>query len=98
MSCLGKLFLSIINNRITEFVSDKNILSSGQLGFWKLNRTSDPHIILNNICQKYCHRRGKKIYGYFVDFSKAFDSVTRGLCGRSGLCQNRKQMLSFFQN
>ena len=59
MSCLGKLFLSIINNRITEFVSDKNILSSGQLGFWKLNRTSDPHIILNNICQKYCHQRGK---------------------------------------
>ena len=79
MSCLGKLFLSIINNRITEFVSDENILSSGQLGFWKLNRTSDPHIILNNICQKYCHRRGKKVYGCFVDFSKAFDSVPRDI-------------------
>ena len=75
MSCLGKLFLTIINNRLTEFCLHKGLLSPSQLGFVKGNRTSDPHIILNNILQKYCHKSNKRIYGCFVDFSKAFDSV-----------------------
>ncbi len=77
MACLGKLFLSILNNRISSFVTTNNTLSSGQLGFIKKNRTSDPHIILNTLQQKYCRRDGKKLYGCFVDFSKAFDLVPR---------------------
>ena len=44
-----------------------------------MNRTSDPHIILNNIVQKYCNRGKRKVYGCFVDFSKAFDSVPRDI-------------------
>ena len=79
MSCLGKLFLSVINNRITGFVTENNILSCGALGFVKGNRTSDPHIILNTLIQKYCHKGGKKLYGCFVDFSKAFDTVPRDI-------------------
>ena len=79
MSCLAKLFLTIINDRLTEFVSARNILSSGQLGFVSGNRTSDPHIILNNIVQKYCHKKKKKVYGCFIDFSRAFDSVPRDI-------------------
>ena len=79
MSCLGKLFLTTINNRLTEFCLHRGILSPSQLGFVKGNRTSDPHIILNNILQKYCHRSKKRLYGCFVDFSKAFDSVPRDI-------------------
>ena len=79
MSCLFKLFLTIVNNRITAFALEHNILSPNQLGFVQMNRTSDPHIILNNIVRKYCHIKGKKIYGCFVDFSKAFDSVPRDI-------------------
>ena len=91
MSCIGKLFLTIINNRLYKFTMEKNILSSSQLGFVKGNRTSDPHIILNNMVQKYCHKKKKKLYGCFVDFSKAFDSVPRDIllnklksCGING--------------
>ena len=29
--------------------------------------------------QKYCHRANKRLYGCFVDFSKAFDSVPRNI-------------------
>ena len=79
MSCLGKFFLTVINNRLTEFCLHKGILSPSQLGFVKGNRTSDPHIILNNILQKYCHRSKKKLFGCFVDFSKAFDTVPRDI-------------------
>ena len=79
MSCLAKLFLTIINNRITEFAVENNILSPNQLGFVLMNRTSDPHIILSNLIQKYCHRGKRKMYGCFVDFSKAFDSVPRDI-------------------
>ena len=77
MSCIGKLFLTIINNRLTEYCLHKGILTPSQLGFVQGNRTSDPHIILNNLLQNYCHRANKRLYGCFVDFSKAFDSVPR---------------------
>ena len=79
MSCMAKLFLTIINDRLTTYAIDRNILSPAQLGFVTGNRTSDPHIILNNIVQKYCHKKKKKIFGCFIDFSKAFDSVPRDI-------------------
>ena len=79
MSCLGKLFLSIINNRLVKFSLEKGLLSPGQLGFVIGNRTSDPHIILQNLLHKYCHRGRQRIFGCFVDFSKAFDTVPRDI-------------------
>ena len=33
MSCLGKLFLTIINNRLTEFCVSKGLISPSDLGF-----------------------------------------------------------------
>ena len=77
LSCLGKLFTSILNQRLLQYVIENNILSKEQLGFIAGNRTSDAHIILNNLLELYCHKRGKKIFSCFVDFSKAFDSVPR---------------------
>ena len=79
MSCLGKLILTIINNRLKKYCLDKGLLSQGQLGFVQGNRTSDTHIILHNIVQQYCHKGKKKLFGCFVDFSKAFDSVPRDI-------------------
>ena len=79
MSCLGKLFLTVINNRLTEFCQSKGLISPSELGFVQGNRTSDPHIILNNLIRKYCHKQNKRIYGCFVDFSKAFDCVPRDI-------------------
>ena len=53
------------------------ILSDEQLGFRKGNRTSDAHIILKNVIDDYCHRSNKRVFGCFVDFQKAFDSIPR---------------------
>ena len=77
MSCLGKLFLSILNIRLTKYALDNKILGESQLGFVPGNRTSDALLILHNLIQKYCHKKNQKIYGCFVDFSKAFDSISR---------------------
>ncbi len=92
LSCLGKFFTSILNQRLPQHVINNNILSKEQLGFVQGNRTSDAHIILSNLLQLYCHKKGEKIFSCFVDFSKAFDSIPRdkllsklknfGVCGK----------------
>ena len=45
-SCLSKLFLAILNNRLTKFVKDEKLLTPSQLGFVLGNRPSDAHIII----------------------------------------------------
>ena len=75
-SCMGKLFTLILNDRLTSFLEERNILKPNQIGFCKGYRTSDHVFVLNSMINSYI-RKGKKIYGCFVDFSKAYDSVWR---------------------
>ena len=77
LSCFSKFFLAILNKRLAKFTIDNKILSSGQLGFLKGCRTSDALLILHNLIDHYCKKRKKHIFGCFVDFRKAFDSVPR---------------------
>ena len=55
----------------------KKIFSKSQLGFLEGCRTSDAHLILSNLIEYYCKKKNEYIYGYFVDFKKAFDSIPR---------------------
>ena len=41
LSCLGKFFPAILNQRLTKFINEKPILAKAQLGFIAGNRTSD---------------------------------------------------------
>ena len=75
LSCLGKLFLPILNKRLARFSVEKGILSDNQLGFRKGNRCSDAHLIIHNLIDKYCSR----MYSCFIDLSKAFDTVPRDI-------------------
>ena len=79
MSCLGKLFIAVLNNRLLQYAVENNIISKNQLAFLKLNRCSDAHIIFNNIVNKHCHKNNGKLFCSFVDFSKAFDTIPRDL-------------------
>ena len=79
LSCLGKFFYTILNNRLSKFVREQNIFSESQLGFISGNRTSDAHIILHNLIQKYCHKHKKMLFSCFVDIKKAFDNVPRDI-------------------
>ena len=77
--CVSKLFESVLNSRLMQWCVNKKVFSDTQLGFFVGNRTSDAHIILHNLINKYCQKNKKKIFSCFVDFEKAFDRVSRPL-------------------
>ena len=77
LSCLGKLFTTLLYNRLLEFALTNKILSPNQLGFLPGNRTSDALLMIHNIIQKRCHINSQWMYSTFIDFSKAFDTIPR---------------------
>ena len=74
-SCLGKLFCSILNQRLLEHVQSLDILHKSQIGFLANNRTADHVLTLRTLIDKYVNCHQTKVYACFVDFRKAFDSV-----------------------
>ena len=76
-SCLLKFFCSILNQRLLKYVVENNILSKSQLGFVPGNKTSDALLILYNLIDYHCHKLKDYLFGCFVDFSKAFDTIPR---------------------
>ena len=76
LSCLGKLFTSVLNERLTDFLNDKGTIGSEQAGFRKSYSTIDHTFTLKCLIDFYLQRR-KKLYCTFVDYRKAFDSIDR---------------------
>lgn len=74
LSCIGKLFNSILNKRIVDFLQSKGIIHISQIGFKENCRTSDHVFVLKTIIDYYKKKR-KFVFGCFVDFRKAYDSV-----------------------
>ena len=76
LSSLGKLFDSILNNRLCFC---KDVLQKGdplQNGFKCGIQTTDNLFILNGIIEKY-EAMKRPIYTCFVDFKSAFDFINR---------------------
>ena len=73
--CLGKLFCSILNQRLYLYFEENKILHNSQIGFLPENRTADHVFTLRTLIDKYVHYHKEKVYACFVDFHKAFDSV-----------------------
>ena len=92
LSCVGKLFTSILNNRLTRFLNNDNILSENQAGFRKDYCTNDHLFVLNSLIEIL---KIKKLFCAFIDFSQAFDSVWRGGLWRKLLFNSIKG--KFFQ-
>ena len=82
LSCVSKLFTSILNKRLTTFIDDNEILLANQAGFRKSHSTLDHCFVLKSLIDLFLHNK-KRIYVAFIDFRKAFDSVWR-----SGLWEN----------
>lgn len=75
-SCLGKLFCSILNNRLIEYSLNQRLLHRSQIGFMPNHRTSDHIFTLKTLIDKYVtHTPKGKLFSCFVDFRKAFDSI-----------------------
>ena len=76
LSCLSKLFTTILNNRITKFCEDHSVISDAQFGFKKDLSTSDAIFTLLNIVQNFLNEN-KRLYCAFVNLKKCFDSINR---------------------
>lgn len=76
-SHLGKLFCTILNSRLSKFAENKNLLPRAQIGFRKKYRTSDHVLTLKTLIEKYAIGPKKYLFGCFVDFKTAFDTISR---------------------
>jgi len=76
MACMGKIFESIMNRRMTFQSEATGSADPYQFGFTKSCRTSDNVFILDTIISHHKFKK-KKLYVAFIDFSKAFDFVNR---------------------
>jgi hypothetical protein len=75
-SSLGKLFCTILHQRLSNFCDENKIIAKEQAAFRKGYRTTDHIYLLKTIVKKYI-TQNKKLYTCFVDLEKAFDSVWR---------------------
>ena len=98
-SNIGKLFSSILLQRLISFRQLNNADTKNQLGFCKDAQTSDHILTLTTCINKYLHHNKKgRVYACFVDYAKAFDTVCReallyklwhlGIQGRFFRCLN----------
>lgn len=76
LSCLGKLFTSILNQRLTTYLDDNNIMDENQAGFRQGYSCSDQIFTLHFLVEILKKRR-KKLFCAFIDFSQAFDNLWR---------------------
>ena len=76
LSCLGKLFTSIINNRLKRYAEEKDLIDNCQAGFRKNHSTTDNIFIINSLIDIVKSSK-KKLHCCFFDFKQAFDRVSR---------------------
>ena len=79
LSCFGKLFTSVIHDRILSFLESNDILGTKQSGFRKGHSTMDHVFALHCLIDVYLQWE-KKLFSAFIDYKKAFDKAV--LCKR----------------
>jgi hypothetical protein len=104
VSCLGKLFTSILNNRILDWDRKHNIITDAQFGFKPGNSTIDVIFVLQSLTNKTLKKRGGRLYCCLIDYRKAFDLIGRskvwGKIIRQGITGKKmiKVICSFYEN
>ncbi len=75
LSCLGKVFTSILNARLNKYVEQNEILREEQLGFRPGYSTIDGIFILDKLIE-IINAKNKTIFAAFIDLAKAFPSIS----------------------
>ena len=76
-SCLGKLFSSLLLQRLLKFREAACPDYPYQLGFRSGAQCSDHILTLTTAIEKYVKRQKGRVFACFVDYRKAFDTVCR---------------------
>ena len=72
LSCVGKLFTSLINTRLNVWAEANNKFDKNQYGFRDKKSTTDAMFILQNIVDIYLEKNSS-LFVSFIDLKKAFD-------------------------
>lgn len=78
LSCIGKVFTSILNNRLTLFLEEYHIINEIQAGFRKEYSTMD-HVLTLHLLLEYMKMKNKTIFCGFMDLRKAYDLINRAM-------------------
>ncbi len=78
LSCVYKIYSSILNTRLIKFFDDNDIIHDEQNGF-RGSRSCLDHIFTLSSVIKNKLNRNKEIFACYVDFRKAFDLLDRDL-------------------
>ena len=98
LSCFGKLFTSILNSRITNFIEESDGIDACQAGFRKGFSTVDNLFILQNLIE-ISKVNKSKLFCAFIDFKQAFDTVWRnGLWQKLSNSKINGKCLNFIKN
>ena len=76
MSCLGKIFAGILNNRLASLSDEIGLSSSAHAGFINAHSTADNIFILDSLINLYLSTK-KTLFCTFIDFSRALDTIWR---------------------
>ena len=76
LSIAGKILARVLLNRLNEHLEQSGLLPEGQCGFWKDRGTIDMIFTARQLKEK-CQEQNVDLYMTFVDFTKAFDTVSR---------------------
>ena len=74
MSNFGKLFVSVLNNRVNKWCEENSILTDAQFGYRKIFSTTDAVFALHTLILHFMNVNAR-LPCAFVDLQKAFDSV-----------------------
>ena len=76
LSCFGKLFTSILNQRINTFLENSGLLSEEQAAFRKGYCTTYHIFSLKMLVDSHLFKE-KHLFCAFIEYKKTFDSVDR---------------------
>ena len=100
ISCIGKLFTALINERLTKFTNENNIIGEEQAGFRAGYSTYEHIFALQAIIDLYLNKfKRKRLYCAFIDYQKAFDLVDRAsLWSKLLLCNINGKIMNVIYN
>lgn len=102
VSCMGKLFTSILNKRLMKWDQKYNVITDAQFGFKPGCSTIDAIFVLQTMINKTLKSK-KRLYCCFIDYKKAFDLIDRSILWtkliNQGIDENMLKIIqSLYQN
>lgn len=79
VNCFAKIFTSLLLDRLEGWCRKNDVIPEAQSGFRKGRSCIDNLFTLSSLIQLHLRLKGRKVFAAFVDFRRAFDSISHNL-------------------